>query len=128
MQTIASKLSEALVISVTPDGAVESLHKDQFDLGFLGDKKVCRATEITFNDATQKWDIVLMSPTGVPQPAHTMHTGQLGFSSYDQARKVEVSWLNRCRLASVNPLSNGESIVCLRDARNEVIPLEPVTI
>lgn len=122
MQTIAPKLSEALVISFGADGEVQSLHKDQFDLGFLGEKQVHRATDIVFNSTTQQWDIVLLSPAGVRQPAHTMHTGQFGFASYDQARKVEVSWLNRCRLACVNPLTNGAAIECLSDARGEVIP------
>lgn len=121
MQTVAPQLSKALVINFSTTGQVESLHKDQFDLGFLGHKHVQRATEIRFNAITQKWDIVLLSPTGVTQPEHTMHAGQLGFSSYDQGRLVEVSWLNRCRLANVSPLGNGRALDCLQEARAEVL-------
>jgi len=49
-----------LVIDFKNDGSVESLHMDGFDLGFLGDKKVFRQTDIPFCSDTQKWNLVYL--------------------------------------------------------------------
>lgn len=89
-----------MIIDFTADGQAQAMHRDEMDLNFLGHKSVERATEIKFNEATQKWDIQL--------PLHgewiTVPHGH-GFASYDGARKTEIAWLDMCRLEGVSPRS-----------------------
>lgn len=97
-------MNSELVIDFKNDGSVASLHTDAFDLGFLGDKKVYRQTDIVFNSDTQLWDMDYLI-NGNPQ---YRFIGQelSGFESYETARAYEVRWLNACRLAGMNPASN----------------------
>lgn len=88
---------EELVIDILKNGKVEALHMDEFDLGFLGDKKISRASEIKFNSETQRWDIILPDRVVPESPDVT------GFSAYDEARLFEVLWLQGCRKAGVKP-------------------------
>lgn len=90
-----------LVIDFKNDGEVSALHMDGFDLGFLGDKKVFRQSDITFCPDTQKWNLVYLVNGDQP----FMHTVLCGFPAYDIARKFEVNWLNDCRLQGINPIS-----------------------
>lgn len=94
---------EALVISFDEGGSAESLHIDTFDLGFLGNKAITRATDIAFDDGVQAWSIYLLDKTGGRLPL--VH-GSTGLPSYELARKVEVGWLNLCRLNEVSPESD----------------------
>ncbi|KGP00293.1 hypothetical protein JT27_18355 [Alcaligenes faecalis] len=94
-----------LAITIHPDGTTQAMQRDELDLGFLGPRRVQRATEIMFNDQTQKWDI---EPTNA-----ICHGGEpglesehlRGFDKYEQARKIEVTWLNTCRSVGVPPCS-----------------------
>ncbi len=47
------------VIDFLPNGHVEAMHNDAFTLAFLGRQNIERATEIKFNEESQKWDIHL---------------------------------------------------------------------
>jgi hypothetical protein len=92
-----SSKPQEIVIDINPTGKVEGMHFDQFDLGFLGDKRVERASEIMHNSTTQKWDIVL---PGMTLP---VCDSVQGFDGYDTARNFEVSWLQACRKEAVHP-------------------------
>jgi hypothetical protein len=83
------------VINFSPEGVVTSLHQDAFPLGFLGPQKIARATDIRFNEEFQEWDIYVIPGQGGEEwtvPALK------GFAGYDEARRFEVSWINRCML------------------------------
>ena len=103
-----------IVIDMKADGKVEGMHFDEFDLGFLGNKHVSRASEIFYNEETQMWDIIL------PGHDHAMGASAAGFSGYDVARKFEVLWLQECRKRQLSPAtSEGYGVaVMLRQAEN----------
>ncbi len=83
-----------MVFSINRFGATEGLHFDQFDLGFLGDKRVHRASEIIFNEQEQHWEVWLpLAPT----------PSAIGFQGYDEAREFEVLWLQECRRRGIEP-------------------------
>lgn len=109
---------KSLVLTFDASGEVEGLHMDKFDLGFLGDKTVRRATEIVFDETGQKWDIIVCLPNGRPAPF--AHSGQSGFATYEQARDVEVAWLNLCRVQDVE-WSSIQGAALLDEARLVVI-------
>ncbi len=98
-----------LAIAFSPDGTVEAMHMDGFDLGFLGDKRITRATEIKFNEKDQSWGLHLPvdeMPCWVP-----VLMGQ-GFATYERARQFEVHWLNVCRIKAIDPDSGtGEQVL-----------------
>lgn len=101
-----------LVIEIQETGKVEALHMDGFDLGFLGDKKVFRQTDIVFCEETQKWDLVYLVAG-----ASGFYADELtGFVSYEVARRFEVSWINDCRLQGIDPVSD-EGLAVMRDMR-----------
>ena len=89
-----------LVIEFSEAGAVKALHMDGFDLGFLGDKKVYRQTEIAFSGITQKWDLIYLN-----ESQSFCVDALTGFDSYESARTHEVRWLNDCRLLGIDPTS-----------------------
>ena len=74
---------------------------DDFDLGFLGDKKIIRASEIVFNEDTQLWDVF----AGTKHPLATAYQCCAGFTTYEFARKFEVLWFQNCAIAGVEPSS-----------------------
>lgn len=78
------------VIDFAPNGTVSSLHQDAFSLGFLGNQHIERATDITFNEATQKWNIRVLGPR------EWSASYLSGFDEYDEARRFEVAWINIC--------------------------------
>lgn len=89
-----------LVLSFDSDGRVAGLHMDQFDLSFLGRKTVKRQTDILFDPDTQQWGIHYLD-----EGAST-YIKEIGTCpTYEEARKREVEWLNRCRLQGVPPTS-----------------------
>jgi hypothetical protein len=86
---------EQMVITIETNGKVGAMHNDAFNLSFLGKRTIKRASDITHNQATDKWDIYLNDGHGrftVTAPALS------GFNDYEEARKFEVKWLNECRL------------------------------
>jgi hypothetical protein len=107
---------DALVITFDPSGQVESLHIDQFDLGFLGKKSIQRATDIVYDEAKETWGIYLLDDEGHRKPP--VH-GSSGFATYETARKVEVGWLNLCRLNDIDPVSDYGHVL-LNQARKYV--------
>lgn len=97
-----------IVINIAEDGPVTALHFDEFDLGFLGQKKVERASEILFNEDSQDWRIEIPDLTprnpafsGTPPDVYTIS----GFSGYDVARAFEVDFLQACMKRNVSPHS-----------------------
>ncbi len=91
---------DELVIEIGCTGVTEALHTDNFDLGFLGDKKVRRQTDILFNESTQKWNIRYLG-----EDIDVSNSYLSGFDTYDSARAFEVTWVNDCRLTGVAPES-----------------------
>lgn len=88
-------MAEDLVIAISPEGRVDALHMDGFDLSFLGKMKVRRQTDIRFCDSTQLWDIHYIAEDG----SETATPALQGFGTYEEARRFEVSWINSCRVA-----------------------------
>lgn len=92
-----SSQGKQMVFDFSGSGTVEGLHFDSFDLGFLGDKTISRASEIIFNEDDQNWNILL------PGKQLPECSAVEGFDTYDEARKFEVAWLQECRKAFVKP-------------------------
>ena len=95
----------SFVIDVDPHGGVEAMDLDAMPLSFLGRRAVRRATEIRFDEDRQQWDIHLCVYEGDQLVGYSQPLSAKGFHQYDEARRVEVSWLNLCRLLSVDPTS-----------------------
>lgn len=88
---------QELVIEIGGTGKVSAMHSDKFDLGFLGDKKIRRQTEILFCEDTQLWDIVYIAEDGTHEGSEYLD----GFKGYEEAREFEVHWINQCRLNQI---------------------------
>jgi hypothetical protein len=106
-----------IVITFSPDGVVEGMHRDEFPLGFLGEQAIKRASDICFNAATQQWDLYLRDHR---DNFVIEHEAQQGFPGYDTARRVEVQWLNECRKEGLNPLGLGGIAVLSAIRQQEV--------
>lgn len=95
--------TDFMVLSFSDTGEVSALHRDEFDIGFLGKQEIKRASEILFNELSQKWAVHL--------PDHDGNYGlppiraAKGFVTYKQARDFEVEWLEHCALQGVEPIS-----------------------
>lgn len=89
-------MNKEMIVNIDGDGTVSGLHFDEFPLSFLGKMKVGRASEIFFNEETQKWDVKLPD-----QDEPLWHTS--GFDSYEVAREFEVAWLQGCMKKNVSP-------------------------
>jgi hypothetical protein len=101
-----SDKADYMVIDFTADGGAEAMHRDGFDLGFLGKQKIERASDIRFDEDKQSWAIWLNTPNGYILPDNAS-----GFATYETARKTEVCWLEYCRLSisgndPTSPLAN----------------------
>lgn len=92
--------TQLMVIDFRPDGAVEAMHRDRFSLAFLGKQTVKRASEILFDEDSQKWDIHLAQGDKFVRVEAAR-----GFENYDDARKMEVRWLEYARLHDIEPTS-----------------------
>lgn len=92
-----------LVIDFNSNGSVQAMHSDKFDIGVLGPQSVERASDIRYDSSpeAQTWTIYLADPEG---PFVEVEEAR-GFKHYEEARKIEVRWLNGCRLLSIDPLS-----------------------
>lgn len=93
------------VIEFSLMGHVEAMHNDAFDLSCIGPQSITRATEIKFNEETQSWSICEPMVCRDDWGAFDAFPHADGFTSYEVARKVEVEWLNRCRLHGVHARS-----------------------
>lgn len=96
-----------LILDFRPDGSVQGLHDDSFSLSFLGSMEISRASEIAFNRATQKWDVVIPGQE-LPFQECTQ------FTSYEEARQFEVRWLQSCRVHGYDPVSADGRFAALR--------------
>lgn len=98
-------MRKELVIDFLENGEAQAMHVDGFDLGFLGNKKVQRATEIKFDEDTQQWGLYLPIESQLPGDTQAFRpvAEAQGFPSYEVAREAEVLWLNVCRSKSVTP-------------------------
>lgn len=94
-----------LVIDFLPTGEAQSMHVDKFDLGFLGNKSVKRATEIKFDEKDQQWGLYLPYPEAIAQGSEGYYPvpEAQGFPTYEVAREAEVLWLNVCRAKGEEP-------------------------
>src|SRR5215208_5034176 len=120
------------VIDFSPDGGVEALYNDNFQLSFLGKQSIQRATEIKFREREQDWGIYLerssMGAKGHFFPVveadpdreglNRVCPATVGFSTYEGARQVEGAWLNVCRKKCVSP-DSPDGLVILLNVREE---------
>lgn len=104
------------VIEFSPMGHVEAMHNDAFDLSCIGPQSITRATEIKFNEETQRWSICEPMVCVDDWGAFDAFPNADGFLSYEVARKVEVEWLNRCRLldAPIRSIKGGFILKAVR--------------
>lgn len=101
-------MSRELVVDFLESGEAQAMHVDTFDLGFLGNKSVQRATEIKFNEASQAWGLYLpvhAQNQECVEPTYRPVAEAQGFPSYEVARSAEVLWLNVCRAFGAEPTS-----------------------
>lgn len=114
-----------MVVSFEPTGEVHAMHRDDFDLGFLGKQEVARASEIKFHEESQKWDICMPPGAGVPVEQWQTFPALQGFAGYNEARKFEVKWLEHVALKGVPALSDAGRELA-RDLRDGVrVTTEP---
>lgn len=95
-----------IVIDIAPNGRVSGMHRDEFNLNFLGKQTITRASELTHNPDSQRWEIRLPPASGAENTptAQWPVIAQCGdFASYNEARDFEVSWMNECRKQGVEP-------------------------
>lgn len=115
-------MNKTHVIDFLLNGEVEAMHNDKFSLSFLGEQSIKRATEIVFDDDKQTWALIL-SPGPLPMFCTVFGLepveGGEGFTTYEGARKVEVVWLNSCRVHGVPPDSSKglELLAIARDSQ-----------
>jgi len=110
--------TDFMVIDITATGEAHAMHRDQFNLGFLGKQEITRASDIRFDDATQLWDCYLYGGPVHDADAWYCAPEAKGFATYDLARKVEVEWLEQAALADVPPLSD-KGITLLTHAKEK---------
>lgn len=98
-----------MVIDFLPSGAVEAMHRENvLDLAFLGPQEIERATDIRFEAVSQSWGLWLSDGRGDFTPPCE---GAKGFPTYEEARTVEVAWLERCRLHERDPASHAGQLI-----------------
>ena len=88
--------TDYMVIDFRPDGEVNAMHRDSFDLGFLGPQEIMRASDIRFDGNRQLWDIYVAFDI---DDYHYVEEAT-GFKTYEDARRAEL-----CRLLDISPLS-----------------------
>jgi hypothetical protein len=94
---------QEMVLVISGEGKVESIYSDDFNLGFLGDQKVFRQTDIVFDAEYQVWDIHYLDPDGNRVFGQEAPAALSDFLQYEEARQFEVKWLNACRSAGIDP-------------------------
>lgn len=103
-----------MVIDFREDGGVEAMHRDGFNLAFLGKQSITRASDIKYDEDAQTWTIHVALDDGTFQ----LVSEARGFATYDEARKMEVRWFEMCRLHGISPLCP-EGLAILRVLRKE---------
>jgi hypothetical protein len=114
-----------MVIDIDACGTVQAMHRENvLPLGFLGDQKIERATDIRFDESAQTWGIwpratpaaleaaalyldTLPGDDFLPPPSEYAK----GFATYEGARDVEIKWLEQARLVGVEPTSDSGLLV-----------------
>lgn len=105
MQGIAEELAnKPLVVTFSPTGVVSALHMDKHDLGYLGNKRMGRASTIEFNEDEQSFFVL---PDGEKEPLNAASH----FSGYDVARSFEIDWLQQCMIEECTPYSKQGKII-----------------
>lgn len=106
-----------LVVSISPNGGVRSMHDDRFPMGFLGPQRITRASDIRWNEEEQKWEIWWYVRDdefeGFVEPSEPYRY----FSSYEDAREFEVAIMNCSLRTGYHPCSNEmqQEAIFLRD-------------
>lgn len=98
--------TDFMVVNIDPTGTVRAMHRDEFNLGFLGKQEIKRASEIKFDEGNQLWDIYIPPKDGLPVEQWHTFIYIRGFSTYKKARDFEVLWLEHCALECIVPLSS----------------------
>lgn len=101
---------QEMVIDFDPSGGVAALHREGvLALGFLGNQDITRVTDIRFDVATQTWGLwpATSRDVFIEPPCEAAK----GFASYEEARDVEVAWLERCRLFGREALSESGLLI-----------------
>ena len=88
------------VIVVGQTGCVRSMHSDKFSLGFLGNQVIERASDIRFDNATQRWGIWFHIKGDFMPPALSSHKM---FETYEGARNHEVRVMNESLKTGLPP-------------------------
>lgn len=96
-------MTKDILIDISNAGAMTGLHFEEFPLPPFGPAQIRRATDITFNETSQLWDINLLDPNEEKIPHHPNHLN--GFDSYEIARGHEVRFLQACRLQDIGTVS-----------------------
>lgn len=101
MQFAPPPVAPFMVVDFRPDGGVEAMHRDKFNLAFLGKQQISRASDIRFDETAQTWTIHLATGENefkaIPEAQ--------GFATYEDGRDMEVRWLEMARLHGISPLS-----------------------
>ncbi len=109
-------MTDFMVITFDPNGSVQAMHRDQFNLGFLGKQQIERASEIFFNEVSQAWGVMLPREVEGRRIFDQTCDAANGFADYNDARAFEVEWLERCALEGLDPMTYG-GIGIARDIR-----------
>lgn len=100
-------MNARMIIDIGPDGAVMCMNREGvFDVGFLGNRSIRRATDIRFNETTQSWDIWVAAPAHGIEAFIKPSAPFSGFPTYEDARGHEVDWMEECLLQDYNPVSS----------------------
>lgn len=103
MSAVIGNTGRYMVIDILADGGMQAMHReDVLNIAKLGHATISRASDIVHNPDTQCFDIHLAQGSGFapPLPEAT------GFGSYEDARQMEVLWLEMARLHDVLPESD----------------------
>lgn len=94
MNKLTDTINKEIVLDFSPSGSATSLHFDEFSLGFLGPMKVWRASEISFNETTQSWDVCIFHKDD--------NIIVNDFPRYNVARNFEIEFIQTCRRIEQN--------------------------
>jgi hypothetical protein len=96
-------MSKEILVDISGAGAMHGLHFEEFSLTSFGNAQIKRATDIKWNERSQRWDIHLLDHNENVVPHHPEHLA--GFCSYEDARAHEVRYLQGCRLKGFSTVS-----------------------
>lgn len=96
-------MSKEILLDINGAGALHGLHFEEFSLTSFGPAAIKRATDIKWNERSQRWDINLLDRDENVVPHHPEHLA--GFCSYEDARAHEVRYLQGCRTRKIGTVS-----------------------